>query len=94
MTRAFFILFFVSIELTGVCQNADESLRISKDLELIKISANAYIHVSFADVPGYGRVSANGLIFINNHNAFLFDTPWTDSLTEAISKLFERKYGS
>lgn len=77
-----FLLFFLPIHLTGVCQNGNESLRISKDLELIKISGNAYIHVSFADVPGYGRVSANGLIFINNHNAFLFDTPWTDSLTE------------
>lgn len=86
-----FFLFFVSIQLTGFCQNADESLRISKDLELIKISSNAYIHVSYADVPGYGRVSANGLIFINNNNAFLFDTPWTDSLTEALVSYMKDK---
>jgi metallo-beta-lactamase class B len=84
MNRVLFLLFFTLIQLSGICQNVNESLRITKDLELVKISDNAYIHVSYADVPGYGRVSANGLIFINNHNAFLFDTPWTDSLTEAL----------
>jgi metallo-beta-lactamase class B len=84
MKKALFLLLFILIQLPGICQKIYESLTITKDLELIKISGNAYIHVSFADVPGYGRVSANGLIYINNHNAFLFDTPWTDSLTEAL----------
>jgi metallo-beta-lactamase class B len=93
MTRALFLLFFVSTELTGVSQRADESLTISKDLVLIKISTNAYVHISYTDVPGYGRVSANGLIFINNHNAFLFDTPWTDSLTEALVSYLKERMG-
>jgi len=60
------------------------TIRISNDIELIKISDNAYIHVSYSDVPGYGRISANGLIFINKNEAFLFDTPWTDSLTSVL----------
>jgi metallo-beta-lactamase class B len=93
MKGALFLLFFVSIQLTGVCQNADEPLRISKDLELIKISGNAYIHISYAEVGGYGRVAANGLIFINQHNAFLFDTPWTDSLTEELVTYMKDKMG-
>ena len=93
MKGALFLLFFVSIQLTGVCQNADEPLRISKDLELIKISGNAYIHVSYAEMGGYGRVAANGLIFINQHNAFLFDTPWTDSLTEELVTYMKDKMG-
>lgn len=32
-------------------------------------------------MPNYGRTPANGLIFINGRNAFVFDSPWTDSLT-------------
>jgi metallo-beta-lactamase class B len=84
MKRVLLILSLGLFHLAGVCQNVYEPVRISNDLELIKISGNAYIHVSFTEVPGFGRVSANGLIFINNHNAFLFDTPWTDSLTKTL----------
>ena len=56
-------------------------IKISPDLELIKISDNAYMHVSYSSLPDYGRISANGLVYINNKQAFLFDTPWNDSLT-------------
>lgn len=66
------------IQVDGNCQ---ELIKISSDLELIKISENAYVHVSYSTLPNYGRISANGLIFINDKSAFLFDTPWNDSLT-------------
>ena len=32
-------------------------------------------------LPSYGRVASNGLLFVNGKEAFLFDTPMTDSLT-------------
>lgn len=81
MKRILLLLIFTSTCLSGECQHDHQTITISKDLELIKISENAFIHVSYAYVSGYGRISANGLIFINNSDAFLFDTPWTDSLT-------------
>lgn len=61
--------------------NSQEPVKVCQDLELIQISSNAFVHVSYVTLPEYGRTSANGLIFINNKRAFLFDTPWTDSLT-------------
>jgi metallo-beta-lactamase class B len=61
--------------------NSQELIKISSDLELLKISEHAYVHVSYTTLPNYGRISANGLILTNNNSAFLFDTPWTDSLT-------------
>jgi metallo-beta-lactamase class B len=91
MKRALFLLSFGILNLTGMCQIQDEIIAISKDLELIKITENAYLHVSYANLPEYGRVSANGLVFIHGKNAFLFDTPWTDSLTkDLISYLRDR----
>jgi hypothetical protein len=56
MKRAFLLISFVLIQLTGICQINDKSIKICKDLELIKISENAYIHVSYAVLPKYGRV--------------------------------------
>jgi metallo-beta-lactamase class B len=93
MKRALFSAFFILIQLSGICQLRDESIKICKDLELIKISENAYIHVSYAVLPEYGRISANGLIFINNNNGFLFDTPWTDSLTRVLITYLKKQMG-
>ena len=44
-----------------------------------------FLHVSFSELPGYGRFSSNGLVFVNNGEAFLFDTPVTNSLTKVLT---------
>jgi metallo-beta-lactamase class B len=69
------------IHFTGSAQQVYETIKISPDLELIKISENAYAHVSYNTLPEYGRIPGNGLIFVHKKRALLFDTPWTDSLT-------------
>lgn len=70
------------IQITGFSQSEDKTIKISDDLELIQISDNAYIHVSYTISPKWGRVGANGLLLIDKKQAFLFDTPWTDKQTE------------
>jgi metallo-beta-lactamase class B len=70
------------IHFGGFSQNDQIRIKVSKDIELIKLSENAYVHVSWADYPQFGRLSSNGLIFINGNDAFLLDTPVTDSLTK------------
>lgn len=61
-----------------------EIVKINFDLELIKLSGNAYIHVSYINHPTWGRVSSNGMIFIQNQKAFLFDTPMSDTATQSL----------
>jgi metallo-beta-lactamase class B len=68
---------------------AQDTLRVSPDLLLVKLSENAFVHVSYASLPGYGRISANGLIFISGRKAILFDSPWNDSLTEKLVTFIE-----
>ncbi|HOW10432.1 MAG TPA: subclass B1 metallo-beta-lactamase [Bacteroidales bacterium] len=73
--------------------NPQELIKVSTDIELVRISDNAYLHVSYASVPGFGRVSANGLVFINDGKALLFDTPWNDSLTcDLVTYLTEKMH--
>ncbi|MBN2275835.1 MAG: subclass B1 metallo-beta-lactamase [Bacteroidales bacterium] len=74
-------IYIFLIAFTAFSQADPAKIKVSEDIELIKISENAYVHVSYYDMPGYGRSSANGLVFINEDEAFLFDSPWTDSLT-------------
>lgn len=61
-----------------------KKFRISENIELIKISENAFVHVSYAELPNFGRFSSNGLIYIDNGKGFLFDTPITDTLTKEL----------
>jgi metallo-beta-lactamase class B len=83
MKRLVLILIFTGlIHYGGFSQNGYKRIRISKDIELIKLSENAYIHVSYADYPQFGRLPANGLVFINGGEAFLMDTPVNDTLTK------------
>lgn len=57
---------------------------ISDDIELIKLSENAYMHISYVNQPKYGKVGSNALIFINNNKAFLFDSPWDNEQTKKL----------
>jgi metallo-beta-lactamase class B len=93
MQKSLLILIFVLICSSGSGQFNEKPVKISHDLELQKISDNAYVHISYATLPAYGRVAANGLIFINRNEAFLFDTPWTDSLTEVLVTYLSDKMG-
>ena len=81
MNKFLIILLSGLIQLSVFSQPHYKTIKVSRDIELIKISNNAYVHVSYWDVPRYGRISSNGLIFIEGNDAFLFDTPMTDSLT-------------
>jgi metallo-beta-lactamase class B len=77
-----FLLVGLMLSMAGLSQPDYKTITVSKDIYLVKITDNAYVHVSILDMPNYGRVPENGLIYINENKAFLFDTPWTDSLTK------------
>jgi metallo-beta-lactamase class B len=56
-------------------------IRVSDDIELIQVTENIFMHVTYTKMQD-SKVASNGMIFINNGEAFLFDTPMTDALTK------------
>lgn len=81
MNKMVVTLFVLFLQVTGMAQIDHKRIKISNELELIQLSKNSYIHTSQAVVPKYGKVSANGLIYINSGKALMINTPWTDSQT-------------
>lgn len=75
------LIFIGGMHFAGFSQTVYPKIAVSNDIELIRLSENAWIHVSVSEIPGYGNVSSNGLIYSNADDAFLFDTPMTDALT-------------
>ncbi|MBI5541007.1 MAG: subclass B1 metallo-beta-lactamase [Bacteroidia bacterium] len=84
MKKLLILLLIVFIQYTGFSQTDNKTIKVCKDINLIKLSESAYLHISYLDLPDYGRTPANGLIFINGNEAFVFNSSWTDSLTKVL----------
>jgi metallo-beta-lactamase class B len=84
MAKILLSLFIVLIQLPVRAQGDYQRIKISDDVELIKLSAKAYVHVSVSEMEGFGKVSSNGLVLVDNGEAFLFDTPVTNAQTETL----------
>lgn len=51
-------------------------------IEITKVQQGVYLHKSYNDIKNFGLVSSNGLIVIENDQAFIVDTPWSEKDTE------------
>lgn len=80
---------YVLLSVQLFAQDTDKTIVISDDLKIIPLSENALIHDSMMQVEGWGNVSCNGLIYINNGECYLFDTPANDSLSEILINWLE-----
>ena len=80
LTKIVFILFVY----TFPNLIAQEKTRIAEDIEIIKLSNEVYLHVSYFQTTNFGKVGANGLILIKNGKGLLIDTPWNDQQTNAL----------
>lgn len=81
MTKQSLILvFFFLFGINGFAQK-QETLTINKDILLIPLSENVYIHQSWEDHPFYGRFPSNGMIIIKENEAVLIDTPFDEAKT-------------
>jgi metallo-beta-lactamase class B len=69
---------------TAICQTVSKKITINKDLQIVPLTPNTYIHVSYAEFAGFGRVECNGMILRDGDKAFLFDTPPTELLTRTL----------
>lgn len=77
-----FLLLFLSAGLFCTkAQPNSEKIFISKDIELLRLTQNVYIHTSYYTSEQYGRFPSNGMIYIQGDEAFIFDTPMTEELT-------------
>lgn len=56
----------------------------AKPLEIKELAQGVYLHTSFKQIEGYGLVDSNGLIVVENDQAYIIDTPWSEDDTESL----------
>ena len=62
---------------------------VSKDLEIHRLTSNSFVHITYLETNQFGRVPCNGLIYFDDSEAMVFDTPTTDSLSLVLIKWIE-----
>ncbi|MBN1506004.1 MAG: subclass B1 metallo-beta-lactamase [Sedimentisphaerales bacterium] len=71
-----------------------ESVSVRDDVALQPIAPGVWVHTTYFDVPGYGRVGANGLVIVDGGEAALIDLPWTDEQTDVLFDWIARNAGA
>ena len=77
-------VFLVLFQFAGYAQFATGKIKVSDNIELIQFSPKSYLHVSVTEMKGFGKITSNGLILVDNGQAFLFDTPATNEQTQTL----------
>lgn len=63
-------------------QHQFKTVKVSENLEIVKLSPHSYVHVSYSEPNStWGRIASNGLVFVQGGEAFLFDTPMDEPTT-------------
>ncbi len=69
----------------AITSTADSNEIAARQMSVSKITEQVYLHRSWQHINGYGWVSSNGLVVIEQHNnqqhAIIIDTPWSDKDT-------------
>ena len=87
------ILLFASLSQNGIAQENNVPISIGPDLQIIPLSKRVYIHKSWTTFTGFGRIASNGMIYTNEQEAILMDTPANDSLTMLLLKWVQQDLG-
>ena len=84
MKKIILLFVFIFLACSGYSQEDQIKIYISNDLAIVRLTPHVWMHISWYDSPQFGRFSSNGMILVNGNEAWLFDTPVTDSLTGAL----------
>jgi metallo-beta-lactamase class B len=67
---------------------------VREDLHIEELGKDVWRHVSYRDLPGFGRSPANGLIVLSGGEAALIDTPWSLEQTSALFEWVSQNLGA
>jgi glyoxylase-like metal-dependent hydrolase (beta-lactamase superfamily II) len=71
-------LLLAAISMTAMASQKPSSLEISK------IEEGVYLHTSYKDVSGFGKVDSNGMVVVSGIDAYVIDTPWSEVDTQSL----------
>lgn len=75
MRKFFFLLLIVTFVQSCTSEKQFSFVFESEDLKIEQISSTIFRHISYLKTEDFGNVSCNGMVYINENEAVVFDTP-------------------
>ena len=72
-------------------KNPKDVLYSSETLKVEEISENIFKHISYLETDDFGKVSCNGMIYINGDKALIYDTPTDKSASSELIEWIQKK---
>ncbi len=91
MKFAFLVFAFITCFIS--CSPSNELYK-TELLEISKLTNNTFIHTSYLQTNDFGKVPCNGLIYINENEAMVFDTPATDEASRELIEWIQTTQGA
>lgn len=63
----------------------------SKNLKIKQVSENVFRHISYLNTKSYGKYPCNGMVYINDNEAIVFDTPVNNKASSELIKWIGKK---
>lgn len=87
MKKLVFIICFFSQFLTyAQLKSVNEEL-----VKIEEIKPNVYLHISYLQTQTWGKVGCNGMIYVQNNKAIIFDTPTDDASAEVLYESLKKQ---
>lgn len=79
------IIAIIVILLTGIQNIQSQQIEYSSPtLKIEKLRENLFVHTSYLHIQDYGNFPCNGMIYFNDNEAIIFDTPINDTVSEEL----------
>ncbi|TBW30021.1 subclass B1 metallo-beta-lactamase [Gramella sp. KN1008] len=90
MRKYIFLVFCLFVFTSATKAQDSDAVSYSSDvLKIEKIGDNVFKHVSYLETEAYGKVACNGMIFIDENEAIVYDTPTTDGVSAELINWIE-----
>ncbi|MEQ8471003.1 MAG: subclass B1 metallo-beta-lactamase [Marinoscillum sp.] len=90
MKTFFYLLIFLAIA-CSCASNEGYIAYESENLKITQVSEHTWLHISDLITETYGNVSCNGLIYVSDGEAIVFDTPSNQQATDELIALMNEK---
>lgn len=89
-----FLMLISLISVLSACQRPEKPatvLKTSGDIKFDSIAPNVWIHRSYLNTESFGKVECNGLIYVDDKDAVIIDTPVDDSTSQELINWVSQK---
>lgn len=84
------LLLAISAIFYGCKSNQDTPCFESETLKIKQVSKHVFMHISYLKTNDFGKVACNGMVYFNEDEAIVFDTPTNDDSSKELINWIEK----